>query len=60
LNHGEIQSSDGKYDFSIIGRNLTDKIWAIGGSRPGALTAADQTGGGSRPLSVLFQATYRI
>jgi len=55
-----VQSSDGKYDFSIIGRNLTDKIWAIGGSRPGALTAADQSGGGSRPLSVLFQATYRI
>ena len=55
-----IQSSDGKYDFSVIGRNLTDKIYAIGGARPGALTPADQGGGGSRPLSVLFQATYRI
>ncbi|MFP6815282.1 MAG: hypothetical protein VB949_06390, partial [Pseudomonadales bacterium] len=55
-----IQSSDGKYDFSVIGRNLTDKIYAIGGARPGALTPADQGGGGSRPLSVLFQAKYRI
>lgn len=55
-----LQSADGKYDFSIIGRNLTDKIWPIGGARPGALTPADQGGGGSRPRSILFQATYRI
>jgi iron complex outermembrane receptor protein len=55
-----IQSADGKFDFSIIGRNLTDEIWDIGGARPGAISAADQGGGGSRPRSVLFQATYRI
>ncbi len=55
-----LQSADGKYDFSIIGRNLTNKIWPIGGARPGALSPADQGGGGSRPRSILFQATYRI
>jgi iron complex outermembrane recepter protein len=55
-----LQSADGKYEFAIIGRNLTNKIWAIGGARPGALTPADQGGGGSRPRSILFQATYRM
>lgn len=55
-----LMSADGKYDFSVIGRNLTDEIYDIGGARPGAITPADQGGGGSRPRSVLFQATYRI
>lgn len=55
-----VQSADGRLDFSIIGRNLTDEIWAIGGARPGALTPADQGGGGSRPRAILFQATYRM
>ncbi|MFT7220084.1 MAG: iron complex outermembrane receptor protein [Candidatus Azotimanducaceae bacterium] len=55
-----VQSADGKYDFSIIGRNLTDEIFSVGGARPGAITPSDQGGGGSRPRSILFQATYRI
>ncbi len=55
-----VMSADGKYDFSVIGRNLTDEIYDIGGARPGAITPADQGGGGSRPRSVLFQVTYRI
>jgi hypothetical protein len=55
-----VQSADGKYDFSIIGRNLTDEIFSVGGARPGAITPADQGGGGSRPRSILLQATYRI
>jgi outer membrane receptor protein involved in Fe transport len=55
-----ISSADGQWDFSVIGRNLTDKIWDIGGARPGAITPSDQGGGGARPRSILFQATYRI
>jgi iron complex outermembrane recepter protein len=55
-----LMSADGQWEFALIGRNLTDKIWAIGGARPGAITPADQGGGGSRPRSLLFQATYRI
>ncbi len=55
-----LQSADGKYDFAIIGNNLTDEIWPIGGARPGAITPSDQGGGGSRPRSYLFQATYRL
>jgi hypothetical protein len=55
-----IGTIDGKWDFSVIGRNLTDKKWATLGARPGALTPADQSGGGSRPRSILFQATYKI
>lgn len=55
-----LQSSDGTWDFSVIGRNLTDEIYPTGGARPGAVTRFDQGGGGSLPRTVLFQATYRM
>ena len=55
-----LQSTDGVWDFSVIGRNLTDKVYPVGGARPGAVTRFDQSGGGSLPRTLLFQATYRM
>lgn len=55
-----LHTLDGRWDLSVVGRNLSNEIWPIGGTRPGGIGGEDQSGGGSRPREVLFQMAYHL
>jgi hypothetical protein len=49
-----------RWEFAVIGRNLTDKQYPVGAARPGAVTRLDQAGGGSLPRTVQARVTFHL
>ena len=55
-----LNSSDGRWGFAVIGRNLTDEVADLGGTRPGGISLADRAAQSVRPASYTFQVTYSL
>lgn len=55
-----VERADGRWAFSMIGRNLSDQLGRIAAQRSGGVDPEDQLGGGRRGRQILFQATYTM
>ena len=56
-----LQSADGTWDFSLIGRNLDDELYQGGqADKPGGVDGRDLFGGVVRGRQVIFQASYSM
>lgn len=56
-----IQSTDGTWDFSLVGRNLDDELCQGGqADKPGAPGGGDLFAGVVRGRQVIFQANYAL
>ncbi len=56
-----VQSADGTWDFSFIGRNLDDELYQGGqADKPGGVDGRDLFGGVVRGRQLIFQATYSL
>jgi outer membrane receptor protein involved in Fe transport len=55
------QTQDGRWDISLIGRNLTDELYQGGqADKPGGNGGEDLFGGVVRPRQVILQGTFQI
>ncbi|MCY4343240.1 MAG: TonB-dependent receptor [Gammaproteobacteria bacterium] len=56
-----LQRTDGRWDLSLVGRNLTNEYYQGGqADKPGGTNGMDLFGGVVRARQVILQATYRL